>query len=337
MVSKNRIGHDKFNLMFGTRLLLMAPLFCLSLAAQDSAAQLRKLLSSTPRLAVEEVPLAGQMPNASSLGTVSSVAADRNGVIYILQRGDKADPVIAVNREGQVLRSWGKGMYTVPHSIRVDPDGNIWTVDAGSSVLLKFSPEGKMLQEISVGEVAPAEKCAFPTLCGTTDITFGPNGRLFISDGYGNARILEYTSSGKRVNVWGSAGSGPGQFQIPHGIANDGRTLYVADRQNARIQRFGLDGHYLGEWTHLGRPFALKVVNGALWVALMTLEPGGRGQEIRPSPWIVKVDPATGKPLGQAAAPGPHSIDVSESEELFASGCCGGSNPNGFSWFRGSR
>ncbi|MBV9505482.1 MAG: hypothetical protein JO323_10835, partial [Acidobacteriia bacterium] len=180
-------------------------------------------------------------------------------------------------------------------------------------------------------------KCAFPTLCGTTDVTFGPNGRLFISDGYGNARILEYNSAGQRIRVWGSAGNGPGQFVIPHGIANDGRVLYVADRQNARVQRFDLDGHYLGEWTHLGRPFALKIVNGSLWVALMTLEPGGRGQEARPSPWMIKVDPSNGKVLGQVPAPGPHSIDVSDGEELFGSGCCGGSNPNGFSWLRRNR
>jgi sugar lactone lactonase YvrE len=260
------------------------------------------------------------------------VAADRKGTIYVLQRGDKLDPVIAVDREGRVVRSWGRGMFTVPHSIRVDADGNIWTVDAGSSVILKFSPQGKKLQEIDVGEVAPADKCAFPTLCGTTDITFGPNGRLFISDGYGNARILEYTSDGKRVKAWGSSGTGSGQFQIPHGIAYDGKNLLVADRTNARIQRFDLDGRYLGEWTNLGRPFALKINAGSLWVAGMTLPPAD--SSVRSTPQVLKVDPASGKILGQAPAPGPHSIDVNDAEEVFAGGCCGGSNPNGFFWLR---
>jgi DNA-binding beta-propeller fold protein YncE len=269
------------------------------------------------------------MADAASLGTVSSVASDAKGVIYILQRGDKLDPVIAIDREGKVLRSWGKGMFTVPHSIRVDPSGNIWTVDAGSSVILKFSPEGNALQQIDVGEVAPAEKCAFPTLCGTTDIAFGPNGRLFISDGYGNARILEYSSDGKRVKVWGSSGTGPGRFQIPHGIAYDGKNLLVADRTNARIQRFDLDGHYLGEWTNLGRPFALKMNAGSLWVAGMTVSTPA-------TPQILKVDPATGKVLGQAPAPGPHSIDVNDAEEVFAGGCCGGSNASGVFWLRKS-
>lgn len=300
------------------------------IASGQDAAQLRQL----PRLPLDSVPLTARLANASSLGTVSSVAADRNGVIYILQRGDKADPVIAVDPQGRVLRSWGKGMYTVPHSVRVDPDGNIWTVDAGSSVLLKFTPEGKKLQEIDIGEVATGSDCAFPTLCGATDVTFGPDGRLFISDGYGNARILEYTADGKRAKIWGSKGTGPGQFQIPHGIAFDGKVLYVADRTNARIQRFDTDGRYLGEWKHLGRPFALKLAMGALWVALMTMEPAGQNSGGRASPWILKVDPETGKVLGQVEAPGPHSIDVSEAGEIFASGCCGGTNPMGFFWLR---
>lgn len=311
--------------MFSVKVWCLPLLMCCLLRAQA--------LEGVPRLPLEQVPLSVRTPDGQPLGTVSSVAADvardNNGTIYILQRGDKADPVIAVDHDGHILRSWGKGMYTVPHSIRIDPAGNIWTVDAGSSVLLKFSPEGKKLQEISVGEVAPAEKCAFPTLCGTTDISFGPNGRLFISDGYGNARILEYTSDGKRVKVWGGPGTGPGQFQIPHGIANDGKVLYVADRGNARIQRFDLDGRYLGEWTHLGRPFALKISSGALWVALMTLEQSGR----KPAPWIFKVDPSSGKILGQVESPGPHSMDVNGAGQLFASGCCGGSNPSGLSWF----
>ena len=283
-------------------------LLCVLVQAQDA-----------PRLTLEQVPL-------NSVGTVSSVAIDRTGVIYVLQRGDKADPVIAVDKEGKTLRSFGKGMFTIPHSVRIDGDGNVRTVDAGSSTILKFTPQGKKLQQIDVGEIAVGDKCAFPTLCGTTDLTFGPNGRLFISDGYGNARILEYTAEGKRLKVWGGAGTGPGQFNIPHGIAYQGNTVYVADRGNSRVQRFDLDGRYLGEWTNLGRPFALKVSGGALWVSSMLTKPT-----------ILKVDLVNGKILGQIEAPGPHSIDVSDSDEVVASGCCGGSNPNGYSWFKKGR
>lgn len=293
------------------------------------------LIACLPALAqtlpLEEVPLAARMANASSLGIVSSVAQATDGVVYILQRGPNADPVIALNTEGRVLRSWGKGMFNAPHSIRVDPDGNIWTVDAGNSVLLKFTPQGVKLLEISVGEVATGDRCAVPpTLCGTTDIAFGPNGRLFISDGYGNARILEYNARGERVKVWGSSGMGPGQFQIPHGIATAGNVIYVADRTNARVQRFDLDGKYLGEWNTLGRPFSLKISAGSLWVGGMTLATPA-------SPQALKVNPANGAVLGQIKAPGPHAIDVNAAEEVFATGCCGGTNPNSFSWLKRSQ
>jgi DNA-binding beta-propeller fold protein YncE len=276
------------------------------------------LLAQTARLPLTEVPLKA---GALTLGTVSSIASS-DGLVYILQRGDQADPVIALRTDGTVVRSWGRGLFSQPHSIRIDPQGNIWTVDAGNSNVLKFSHTGELLQKIDVGEVATGSKCAFPGLCGTTDIAFGPNGRLFISDGYGNARVLEYSSDGRRVKVWGSSGTGPGQFQIPHGIAVLGSTLYVADRTNSRVQRFDLDGKYLGEWTHLGRPFALRIAPGALWIAGMN-----------PTPVMLKVDANTGAVLGQIAATGPHAIDVSESGELYSVGCCGGTGITAFSWF----
>src|SRR5271170_838296 len=118
--------------MFLAKPFLAGLVWCLAAQAQNAP---------TPDLALEQIPLSARMANAASLGTVSSLAADRNGVIYVLQRGDKPDPVLAVDRQGRLLRSWGRGMFTVPHSLRVDADGNIWTVDAGSSVVLKFSPQ----------------------------------------------------------------------------------------------------------------------------------------------------------------------------------------------------
>ena len=164
--------------MFRTLALVLICVSCVPLEAQSAntatnearAAALRTLLGEAPDLALEPLALSARMPNAANLGIVSSVATDPSGTVYALQRGDKADPLIAVDRDGKVLRSWGKGLFTVPHSIRIDPGGNIWTVDAGSSTILKFSPEGKKLAEISVGEVATGQDCAFPTLCGTTDI-----------------------------------------------------------------------------------------------------------------------------------------------------------------------
>src|SRR6185295_13329954 len=109
------------------------------------------------------------------------------------QRGANADPVIAVDHAGKKVKSWGKGLYTVPHAVKVDPNGDVWTTDSVSSVITKFTPAGEKLLEISVGGQPRPGKVS-----GTTDIAFAGD-RVFIADGYGNARILEYTTNGRRV------------------------------------------------------------------------------------------------------------------------------------------
>jgi sugar lactone lactonase YvrE len=131
----------------------------------------------------------------------------------------------------------GKGDFEIPHSIRIDHIGNVWTVDAGSSTVIEFSPLGKKLMTITVGE-QPNNGSPFD---GTTDVAFGPDGHIFITDGYGNARVLEYTAKGERVRVWGKPGSAPGEFNLPHSIqiTADG-IIYVADRENGRIEKFDL-------------------------------------------------------------------------------------------------
>ena len=149
---------------------------------------------------------------------------------------------------------------------------------------------------------------------GTTDVAFGPNGRIFICDGYGNARILEYTSDGKRVREWGSAGTGPGQFHLPHSIVIDeDNIIYVADREGGRIERFDLDGKFLGEFPNLGRTYSLKLSGGALWAGMAPLNEstGAPG-------WIVKMDRKTGKILGYVEVTekgGLHSVEVSATGE----------------------
>jgi DNA-binding beta-propeller fold protein YncE len=313
--------------------ILCAALPCLPTRAQPSAgaptkeeaAQLRALAGRAPRLPLERTLFAIQPPSAGwALDMVSSVAVDSHGIIYILQRGEKADPVIAVDPRGRVLHSWGKGMYRMPHSIRIDPQGNVWTTDAQSSMVLKFTPQGKKLLEISVGG-QPASRSPF---CGTTDIAFAPNGRIFISDGYANARILEYTAEGRRVREWGTPGTGPGQFHLPHAIAVDeDGVLYVADRENGRIQRFDLDGRYLGEWANLGKTFSLKMSGGALWIGTQPRnEPNGAPG------WLMKVDRRAGGVLGAVESTGHHSIEVTSLGELLT-----GTRPDAVLWFRGAR
>src|SRR5579863_7110703 len=208
------------SIRFFALLIVLPTLFAQNAAAptQDAraegAAHLRAMIEASPKLPFTGTDFVVQPPNADwECGMVSWVALDEKGTIYLLQRGEKADPVLVVDRDGKILRSWGKGLYKIPHSIRLDPQGNVWTVDAASSTVIKFSPQGEKLMQIDVGGQLQNSRSPF---VGTTDIAFGPNGRIFISDGYGNARILEYTSDGKPVRECGSSGNGPGQFHLPH-------------------------------------------------------------------------------------------------------------------------
>jgi hypothetical protein len=265
--------------------------------ANDRGAKVRAMIEASPKLPLQQTELVIKLPKGQELGMVSWLARDpKTSVTWLIQRGDKADPVIAVDKDGRVLRSFGKGMYKVPHAIRLDPEGNVWTVDAGSSTVIKFSPTGKKLLEIDVGgPPEPAVNAFRGTFRGATDIAFAPKGRIFISDGYANARILEYAADGKKVREWGSAGNGPGQFHLPHSIVVDeDNIVYVADRENGRIEKFDLDGKFLGEIPSLGRTYSLKLgANGTLWAGMQPLNqpPGSPG-------WLVKLDRKTGKILG---------------------------------------
>lgn len=258
-----------------------------------TAAAIAALIKPLPKLALKNTDLPLPPELGGRMGMISSIAADPSGTIYLLQRGANADPVVAVTRAGKVLRTWGKGLYTVPHAVKVDPNGDVWTTDSVSSVITKFTPAGEKLLEISVGGQPRPGKVS-----GTTDIAFGPNGRIFVADGYGNARIIEYASDGKKVREWGTPGTGPGQFRIPHSIIIDAdNVIYVADRENGRIERFTLEGKLLGEWTGFGKPMTLAfTADGGILVATGYRNPPGKAPDW--VAWVVKIDKATGKPLG---------------------------------------
>ncbi len=287
------------------------------------AIELRSIISQSSKLPLEATEIKATPPEEGwEMGMVSWVAADEN-LTYLLQRGENADPVVVLDREGHVVRSWGKGLYSMPHAIRIGPEGNIWTADAGSSMVIKFSPQGDKLMEISVGGQPEDCQSAF---CGTSDVAFGPDGRIFISDGYRNARILEYTSDGRRVREWGSAGDGPGQFRVPHSIAIDDGVVFVADRENGRIQRFDLDGKFLGEWTKYGKTFGLHLTPGAVWLATQ------HSNEPNMSPgWLMKIDRATGDLLGYVEVTGVHGMAVLNNGDLMVAPGPDAAHPQ---WFR---
>jgi sugar lactone lactonase YvrE len=294
-------------------------------AAEGQAAELRDIVQRAARFPLEATDIKPAPPSSGwAMGMVSWIAAGRDGLVYMLQRGDKADPIVVINRDGRVMRSWGKGMYVMPHAIRVDPGGNVWTTDAASSMVYKFSAEGTKLLEINVGgQPSPCRN----NFCGTTDVAFARDGHVFVSDGYANARVLEFSADGRKLREWGEAGTGPGQFRLPHSIQIDERDIvYVADRENGRVQRFDRHGKFLGEWPKYGKTFSLTLQVQAVWLGTQprnepNLSPG----------WLLKVDRDSGNVLGYVEITGVHGMDVLPSGELVASPGPNAATPQ---WYR---
>lgn len=276
---------------------------------EAQTAHLRSRIESSPELPVERIEIAVNLPKGEEMGMVSWMAYDpKTGTTWILQRGDKAEPVIAVNKEGRVLHSFGKGLFKIPHSIRLGPHWNVWTVDAGNSRIIEFAPDGDELLHFDVDD---QEQTANGGFSGATDIAFASGGRIFISDGYIHARILGYRADGKKLREWGGAGSRPGEFHLPHCVVVDEKNdvLYVADRENGRIERFDLNGKYLGAIAGLGRVYSLQLgAKGTLWAAMSQFDkpPGSPG-------WIVELDRTTGRILGHISVPdtpGLHCLEM---------------------------
>jgi len=282
-----------------------------------SAEALRTLAKTVPDLPFTPVEVPIRMPDATEI-RVSNPAFDSHGNFYVMRSGpsSEANAIIMLDANGNFIRSFAKGIFIYPHSVRVDPAGNVWGVDAHLSVIYKFSPEGKRLAEISVGE--RPDPSVFNI--GTTDITFGRNGHLYVTDGYGNGRILEYSAEGARVRAWGERGSKPGQFVDPHSIATglDG-TIYVADRENGRLQWFGPDGRYLGEKFFGGWVISVRVApnTGDVYVATLARGPDPVKDYERyvNSAYIFKFDPTSGKVLGKINYIA-HQFDISQDGSL---------------------
>jgi DNA-binding beta-propeller fold protein YncE len=272
-----------------------------SLLAQHSDADpLRDLIKAVPQLLMDRFELKVHPP--LSLERISAVTADKQGNLYVLHRPAHGNPVVMLDAQGNLLRSWGQGMFKIPHGIRLDPDGNVWTVDANTSMVYKFTPEGQQLLEVSVGDVpAPCQN-----FCGATDVAFAPNGHVFVSDGYGNARVIEYDAGGSKMREWGKRGSGPGEFQVVHAIAVSPQgNVYVADRENGRLQWFNPQGQFLGQWTYGGQLFTVAFSHaGDLYVSA---HPRGVSWDTEFN--VIKIDPISGKMLGRLEVPA-HELTI---------------------------
>jgi sugar lactone lactonase YvrE len=225
------------------------------------------------------------------LGEVPGVALNSKGHIFVYTRSGET-LLLEFDATGKFLRRIGKGLYafsgrSFAHVVRVDAHDNIWCVDEGSNMVIEFNPAGGVILLLgrkpeSVEAPAPAPSAAPPSVVPSasggsggrgpfglvtfnrpTDVAWDGAGNIFVSDGYGNSRVVKFSPAGDLVKEWGTKGSNPGQFNTPHSIAVDAKgNVYVADRGNKRIQVFDNDGNYPREFTSAGTPWAICITPG---------------------------------------------------------------------------
>jgi len=192
----------------------------------------------------------GQLPEGWGFGWIPAVAVDSQDRVHVYSRSEH--PVVVFDREGQFLYSWGEEHLKDAHGIFIDAADTIFCVERETHIVRTFTTEGELGMTLGTPDVPGADGAPFNL---PTDLALGPNGEMFISDGYGNARVHKYSPDGELIMSWGKPGTGPGEFDLPHSVWVDGRNrVLVADRSNNRIQLFTLDGEYIEEWGGLAHP-----------------------------------------------------------------------------------
>ena len=196
-----------------------------------------------------------KLPDGWQLTDVASVAVDSKDRIYVFNRGDH--PMVVFDRAGSFLRSWGEGLFARAHGLHIDADDNLYCTDDGDHTVRKCSTDGKVLLTIGIPN-KPAPFMSGDPFHRCTHTALSPKGEIYVSDGYGNACVHKYSPDGKLLKTWGEPGTDPGQFNIVHNIATDSDGwVYVADRENHRVQVFDGNGKYETQWNNLHRPCAL--------------------------------------------------------------------------------
>jgi DNA-binding beta-propeller fold protein YncE len=209
-----------------------------------------------------------KVPNGWSFREVAGVATDSRSRVYVFSRSEH--PMMVFDGDGDFLASWGEGIVVKAHNVRVSPDGFVYCSDLLGHTVRKFTPDGELLLTLGTpnvpsdtggdGRNVKISRSAGP-FNGPTDIAFGQSGELYISDGYANARIHEFSARGELISSWGEPGSGPAQFNLPHNalIEESSGTLYVADRENNRVQVLTPAGEFISQWTDFAAPTGLSM------------------------------------------------------------------------------
>jgi outer membrane protein assembly factor BamB len=202
----------------------------------------------------------GKLPDGWTFLDVAAVAVDKRDQVYAFNRGKH--PMIVFDRDGNFLRSWGEDIFKRAHGLHMGPDETIYCTDEGDHTVRQCTLEGKVLLQIGVpGKPAPLMSGEPFHRC--THTALSPRGDIYVSDGYGNARVHKYSPDGKLLMSWGEPGTDEGQFNLVHNICCDvDGWVYVADRENHRVQVFDGNGKYEAQWNNLHRPCGLFMPAG---------------------------------------------------------------------------
>jgi len=200
----------------------------------------------------------GNLPEDWYYKEATAVAVNSKGQVYVFNRG--THPMLVLDREGNVESWWGDGVFGNPHGVTIGPDDSVFCVDNGDSTMRKFTADGKLLMTLGTPN-QPAGKMSGEPFCVPTHVAIDKrNGDFYVADGYSNARVHKYDPNGKYLSSFGESGTGEGQFNIVHNIDTDKNGwLYVADRENHRVQIFSPEGKYETQWNNLSRAAAIYI------------------------------------------------------------------------------
>ena len=202
----------------------------------------------------------GKLPPGLRYSEVAAVGVDSKDNVYVFARGQ--NPMIVFDRAGNFLRTWGQGLFTRAHGLHIGTDDTLYCTDDGDHTVRHMTTDGKMLMEIGIPG-KPAEYMSGEPFHRCTHTALSPSGDIYVSDGYGNARVHKYSPDGKLLFSWGEPGTNPGEFNIVHNICcDDDGWVYVADRENHRIQVFNGQGKYETQWNNMHRPCGLCMTRG---------------------------------------------------------------------------
>jgi DNA-binding beta-propeller fold protein YncE len=196
----------------------------------------------------------GTLPPDMTFGVISHVAVDSRDRVYFYQRKDP--PILVFDSQGHFLDAWGEGRLRDAHGIYIGPDDHVYVCNRDEHEVLKLTREGKI--SLILGQRGrPALQAPFNH---PADVAISRSGEIYVADGYGNSAVHRFSAEGKHLGSWGAPGAGHGQFTTPHGIWVDGQDrVFVADRENNRVQIFSPEGDYAGEWGDLYHPMDIYI------------------------------------------------------------------------------